>query len=108
MSNITRRPPYQKGQPLKKPSNKPTAKQREMWEKIRLLGCQVVGYHTGALAIHHIETGAGGTKDHDRVICLCHNHHQGADGIHTIGRKAWQEIHGTEAEVFERQMLELQ
>jgi len=33
---------------------------------------------------------------------LCYCHHQGEDGIHTIGRKKWQAKYGTEQELFEK------
>lgn len=104
MSNICKRPPYSKSSPAdKRRGNNPTAAQRAKWEERRALGCQVEGYHEGAIAQHHIETGLGRKKDHDRTISLCHNHHQGKDGFHTIGSKAWEAIHGTEAEIFDRQ-----
>ena len=72
MTNICNRPPYVKSP---KANKLPTAKQRELWEQIRKLGCQVEGKHSGAIALHHIETSMGKRKDHDRVICLCYNHH---------------------------------
>lgn len=77
----------------------PTKKQRERWEKIRALGCILCG---GIASIHHLGTGAGGRKDHDKVIPLCWAHHQGSDGIHTLGRKVWQVIYGNEEELLEK------
>lgn len=70
-----------------------------LWEQIRNFGCVVC---ESPASIHHIETGMGGRKNHDRVIPLCYCHHQGEDGIHTIGRKKWQAKYGTEQELFEK------
>lgn len=83
----------------------PTKKQRDRWERIRALGCIVptpLGICGDVAAIHHCFTGMGGRKDHDKVIPLCHTHHQGSEGIHTVGRPIWQLAYGTEAEMIER------
>jgi len=48
--------------------------------------------------IHHCGTGAGGRKNHDKVIGLCWLHHRGPQGIHFMGRKKWQRIYKTEEE----------
>jgi hypothetical protein len=79
-----------------------TKKQRSRWEIIRALGCIATRHDIPCgrqAAIHHCETGMGGRKNHDKVIPLCHFHHQGEQGIHTIGRKAWQEKYRTEQEL---------
>lgn len=76
----------------------PTKKQKLLWEQAREIGC-IVGPTLsceGVSEIHHCLTGAGGRKDHDKVICLCYGHHRGRDGIHTISRKIWQLKHGSE------------
>jgi len=73
-----------------------TAKQRARWERLRELGCSVCKAFMPE--IHHAKTGMGGRKNHDLVFALCHFHHRGVKGIHTIGRKVWQEIYGTEDE----------
>lgn len=40
--------------------------------------------------IHHIDFAEGWNIKHDdRVVMLCHHHHQGVDGIHTIGANSW-------------------
>ena len=98
--NLTGQQVYQKQQKVKRTGNKPTALQRQRWERIRALGCAVAGCKLPA-SIHHCGTGAGGRKDHDKVIGLCHFHHQGDDGIHK-GRSAWQEKYGTEDELMAR------
>lgn len=76
-------------------SKQPTKEEREYWAKLADLGCIVNGCRRRA-SIHHCGTGAGGRKNHSKVIPLCHKHHQGDEGIHTIGRKLWQIIYGTE------------
>jgi hypothetical protein len=51
--------------------------------------------------VHHCFTGAGGRKDHFKVIPLCHYHHQGKEGIHTLGRKKWQAAYWAEADLLD-------
>ena len=87
-------------------NKKPTNQQRKQWEKIAELGCVVhVDFHgrcNSPAQIHHIDTGGGGRKNHDRVIPLCENHHTGLMGLHKIGRKRWQNMFGTEQELFDK------
>ena len=82
----------------------PTVADRVLWERLRALGCVTCG---APASIHHCFTGMGGRKDHRAVLPLCHFHHQGEDGIHTIGRRKWQERHGSEQELLERVMAEV-
>lgn len=81
-------------------ANAPTKAQRQRWELIRALGCIVC--RAWAAEIHHCGTGAGGRKDHDKVIPLCVPHHRGVFGIHTIGRKRWRENYGSEEELMKQ------
>jgi hypothetical protein len=37
-----------------------------------------------------LRTGGWGKGDYKTLIPLCFNHHQGAEGIHTLGTKAWE------------------
>jgi hypothetical protein len=83
---------------------KPTAAQRRRWSKLVELGCMARrgDVPCGSPAeIHHCGTGAGGRKDHDKVIPLCPYHHRGAEGIHTLSRNVWQGIYGTENHLLE-------
>ena len=74
---------------------------RDDWKAIRDLGCIVCMVKDPQ--IHHVFTGAGGRKDDSKVIPLCVKHHLSSDaGIHGMGRKAWQAIYGTEAELLEQ------
>lgn len=75
-----------------------TVAEKKHHEKVRELGCIVFECFNPA-AIHHIGTGMGGRKDHMRVIPLCHLHHQGKQGIHTLSRRIWQKIYGYEEEL---------
>lgn len=73
--------------------------EREHMAKVADLGCILCG---GIASIHHAETGAGGRRNHMKVIPLCHAHHQGNEGIHTLGRKKWQAKYGTENELLQK------
>ena len=90
-------------------AKQPTAEQKRRWQAVRELGCIVELENEfrrccSPAEIHHIHTGSGGRRDHDFVIPLCHFHHSpyGEIGIHRIGRRKWQEIYGTEEELFEK------
>jgi len=57
--------------------------------------------------IHHIRDKTGlGLKDSE-MIPLCHTHHQGKLGIHTIGKKTWEARYGTQRELHQRLKEEL-
>ena len=46
--------------------------------------------------IHHIRDKTGlGMKD-EEMIPLCHYHHQGKEGIHTIGKETWEKKYATQ------------
>ena len=99
--NLTNQPVYQKGQKRKPRNPPPTKAEREHWERVRALGCSVCQAKNPE--IHHCCTGAGGRKDHAKVIGLCFDHHRGQPhGLHHIGRKAWQEAFGTEQQHLKR------
>lgn len=95
----------------------PTKTQRERWSKITQLGCyagRLMGLAASRMApcrnmpsIHHAETGMGGRKDHDKIIPLCHFHHQGEQGIHTLSRRIWQPIYGYERDMLEQIKIDL-
>ena len=68
--------------------------------KIKSLPCVVCG-HPPPSAAHHCLTGMGRKKNHFKVIPLCWSHHQGINGIHTIGKRLWQSMYCTEAELLE-------
>lgn len=92
----------------------PTAAQRRRWDRISKLGCIVASSHCmGRITIHHCGTGAGGRKDHDKVLPLCHEHHQGhlgIDGKRAFTKRSWQDRYGSEDQLMEqlKQMEEKQ
>lgn len=80
----------------------PTKAQRKRWDKIAQLGCIVTSSHCmGRITIHHCGTGAGGRKDHDKVIPLCVEHHLGSLGIdgQRMSKREWQRRYGSEEEL---------
>ncbi len=44
----------------------------------------------------------GQRNSHYMTIGLCHYHHMGKEGIHTIGRKTWEAKYGRELELLEK------
>jgi hypothetical protein len=94
-----------------KPNKIATVAQKRRWEALEQFGC-IVGYlipsvrHQccGALTRHHTHVGGSRPnrspfRNHDKVIILCHNHHQGKDGIDPpegMGTLAWEALYGSE------------
>lgn len=63
-------------------------------EALAGLGCvlcrRLYGPHDPApVELHHLRTGGWGKGDYTTLIPLCFLHHRGAEGIHTLGTKAW-------------------
>lgn len=58
---------------------------------------QTEGKESNAAA-HHIREDQGVSKraKHFLVAALCPEHHQGGQGIHTLGRRVWEARYGTE------------
>jgi len=54
--------------------------------------CRRLGYGQTPAQLHHIREGQGmGQRADDvLVIPLCHEHHQGATGLHGLGVKAFE------------------
>jgi hypothetical protein len=51
---------------------------------------RIYGQHAGGgVELHHLRAGGWGKGDYKTLIPLCFNHHRGAEGIHTMGTKAW-------------------
>lgn len=57
--------------------------------------CRWLGYGKSPAQIHHVRTGTGiGRRaPHSEVIPLCMMHHTGPEGIHGMGRRAWEKKH---------------
>lgn len=81
-------------------ARKPNAEELRYWDHVRDLGCIICGARWPH--IHHALTGAGGRKDHMKVLPLCHYHHQGEQGIHTLSRRVWEDMFGTEHELMDK------
>lgn len=65
---------------------------------------RIYGQHAGGeVQLHHLRTGGWGKGDYKTLIPLCFNHHQGQDGIHQLGTKAWER----RFDVSQRELLEL-
>ena len=79
----------------------PTKAQKTRWDKVASIGCIIDGC-SETPSIHHAKTGGGGRKDHDKILPLCWKHHQGQAGIHTLGRRTWQDLFGTEQELLDK------
>ena len=64
--------------------------------KVAALGCILctrLGLGESPACLHHPKTGGKRASDWD-VIPLCHYHHQGKDGVHGLGRKAFTKFYG--------------
>lgn len=102
--NLTGRTPYQKGTVRKShmKARRPNAEEKRHWNAVGLLPC-IVGpqgcdYRGLPVTIHHCGTGAGGRKDHMKVLPLCWEHHLGREGIDgkRMSKRDWQLKYGQE------------
>lgn len=84
---------------------RPTVAEKKHMNAVAQLPCILCG--DWPVDVHHAGTGAGGRKNHMKVLPLCYLHHRGACGIHTIGRKVWREIFGHEDELLDRVQKQL-
>lgn len=81
---------------------------REYLSKVASIGCIIcyqAGYPETPAEIHHIRDvglGLGVRNDHANTLPLCPNHHRGNDGIHGMGRKAWEKRFGTQWKLLEK------
>lgn len=73
------------------------------------LPCKNMGHEGSEAMCHHIRSGQGLSQraSHWETIPLCHFHHQGPDGIHTIGTRRWEATHGTERKLLAQVRREL-
>ncbi len=81
-----------------------TKEEKRHLGRVAALGCCVcnsLGYEDSVAAIHHVRhgQGMGQRARHDQAIGLCFRHHQGPEGIHTLGTRAWEKLFGTEQEL---------
>ena len=80
---------------------------RAYLSKVAALGCAIcrrIGYRDTPAEVHHQRTGIGvaNRASHRKTIPLCPYHHRGNEGIHGMGRKAWERHFGvTEVDLVE-------
>lgn len=102
--NLTRQPPHKKGVARKSraTARNPNTEEKKHWQRIANIPC-IVGpegcnYRGLPVTIHHCGTGAGGRKNHMKVLPLCWEHHLGKEGIDgkRISKREWQLRYGQE------------
>lgn len=83
---------------------------KKRFDAISRIGCIVcrneMGIYTPAL-VHHLLGQENGRKmgrkaTDDKTIGLCLHHHDGFLGIHRLGKRAWEEKFGTQADMLEQ------
>jgi hypothetical protein len=104
--NICKRPVYQKGAVRKSrgKARPPTAAEIRYRERVRAVGCIVGPVNcSGYTTIHHCGTGAGGRKNHKKILPLCVHHHLGDEGINSqtgkMSRREWEDCFGSEPDL---------
>lgn len=69
---------------------------REYLERVRSLRCVVCTLmgqiQEGPTFAHHVESVRDGLSDY-ATVALCHYHHQGPGGVHTLSRKVFAMRH---------------
>ena len=89
-----------------------TKAEKKLMNQMSEYGCLVCRWHESVddlppANLHHIRDGTGlGLKDKS-IIPLCHYHHQGAEGVHTIGKKTWEKTNGTQRELYDKLLQEI-
>lgn len=88
--------------------------ERQRLDRLAQLGCVVcrnLDLGETPAAIHHLighqYRGLSQRASHDQTIPLCPHHHQGPEGIHTIGMRAWESKYGTQTELLNQVNEEL-
>lgn len=81
--------------------------EKEHLNAIANLGCVIC---SSPACIHHLRhgMGMGQRNNHYNVIPLCFLHHQGKEGIHTLGTKTWQKKYGSETDLLTKVNKQLQ
>ena len=81
---------------------------KEYLSKVAEIGCIIcyrAGYPETPCEIHHIRDvglGLGVRNSHTNTLPLCPEHHRGNEGIHGMGRKAWERKYSTQQELLEQ------
>lgn len=69
----------------KKKSTKTKAEHKHL-NLVASHGCMVCD--SPVVCVHHIRE-SGEPRNHYKTIPLCYLHHQGAEGVHMLGKKEW-------------------
>lgn len=88
------------------PKSHKSKNEKDYLHAVALLPCCICGHWP--VEVHHQRTGIGlGQRaSHFNTLPLCLNHHRGKEGIHTLGRKAWEKHIGTTELQLVRKMQE--
>jgi len=70
-----------------------TTEQRRVAAYLAEEGCCVPKCEGIGLIHHEYSKARGFMKSHDRIACLCWEHHVGPTGRHTLGREAFDDMH---------------
>ena len=81
-----------------------TAAEREYLSRVAALGCIICG---APASIHHVRR-YGETRKHSKIVPLCHRHHQGAAGIHTLGKREFERLFMTQDAMLKETQRRLQ
>ena len=89
-----------------------TKAEKAYMNKMSEFGCCVCKWYCEEIdappaTIHHIRHHTGMGRKDEKMIPLCPYHHQGKMGIHTMGKKTWEERYGTQVELYNRLQEEL-
>ena len=82
-----------------------TKAEQQHLSRVAALGCVLcrrLGYRDTPAEIHHPRTGQGMSQraSHFEAVPLCFWHHRGDDGLHGLGRRAFERVYGcTEREL---------
>lgn len=63
-----------------------TKAEKDYLGRIQSLGCIICG---SPASIHHVRR-YGEKRKHENATPLCYYHHQGAEGIHHLGKREWE------------------
>lgn len=67
-----------------------SAKYLERVRSCRCVVCTIMGQvQSTPTAAHHVESIRDGVSDY-ATVALCHDHHQGGNGVHTLSRRTFQ------------------
>lgn len=73
--------------------------------------CRNLGHGPTPSEVHHLIghqfKGLSQRASHQQTIPLCPEHHRGNQGIHGMGRRAWEAVYGDQSDLLEQTNQEL-